>query len=206
MKFVKILAVGAILAAGAAFAEGDRTDPNALARSELMKIQGMNTGILGNMASGKEPFDAAKAEAAKAALIEASSKIEATFMEPGRCRPGVGSQAGNLDQLGGFPGQGQCADHRRDRCRRVLGRKHRRGHGGDRRGLQGLPHHLPRDEVIHLPTAGQGPRSQDRGPCISCSRPVRSRRSRRGPAGCSAGLRDNPSSPPCRAGSPARPG
>jgi cytochrome c556 len=87
MKFVKILAVGAILAAGAAFAEGDRTDPNALARSELMKIQGMNTGILGNMASGKEPFDAAKAEAAKAALIEASSKIEATFMEPGAADP-----------------------------------------------------------------------------------------------------------------------
>ncbi len=82
MKFVKILAVGAILAAGAAFAEGDRTDPNALARSELMKIQGMNTGILGNMASGKEPFDAAKA-----ALIEASSKIEATFMEPGAADP-----------------------------------------------------------------------------------------------------------------------
>jgi cytochrome c556 len=87
MKFAKILAIGAVLAAGAAFAEGDRTDPNAIARSELMKMQGMNAGILGNMASGKEPFDLAKAEAAKAALIETSSKIEATFMEPGAADP-----------------------------------------------------------------------------------------------------------------------
>ena len=87
MKFVKVLAVGAILAAGAAFAEGDRTDPNAIARSTLMKTVGMNVGILGNMAGGKESYDAAKAEAAKAALVEAAGKIEATFMEQGAADP-----------------------------------------------------------------------------------------------------------------------
>ena len=87
MKLIKAFAIGAILAAGAAFAQEAPTDPNAIARSELMKMVGMNTGILGNMASGKEPFDAAKAEGAKAALIEASAKIEATFMEQGAADP-----------------------------------------------------------------------------------------------------------------------
>jgi cytochrome c556 len=86
MKLIKVFAIGAILAAGAAYAQ-DPTDPNAIARSELMKMVGMNTGILGNMAGGKEPFDAAKAEGAKAALIEASAKIEATFMEQGGADP-----------------------------------------------------------------------------------------------------------------------
>ena len=52
-----------------------------------MKIVGMNTGILGNMAGGKDPYDAAKAEGAKAALIAASAKIEATFMEQGGADP-----------------------------------------------------------------------------------------------------------------------
>ncbi len=83
MKFVKAIVVGAILTAGAAFAEGDRTDPNAIARSDLMKMQGMNAGILGKMAKGEEPYDLAKAEAAKAALIETSAKIETVFAEQG---------------------------------------------------------------------------------------------------------------------------
>lgn len=88
MQFVKALAVGAILVAGAAYAQdAEPTDPNAIARSELMKLVGQNTGILGNMASGKEPFDAAKAEGAKAALIEAAGKIEATFAEQGAADP-----------------------------------------------------------------------------------------------------------------------
>jgi cytochrome c556 len=87
MKLIKAFAIGAVLAAGAAFAQEDPTDPNAIARSELMKTVGMNTGILGNMASGKEPFDAAKAEGAKAALIDAAAKIEATFMEQGGADP-----------------------------------------------------------------------------------------------------------------------
>jgi len=87
MKLFKAFAIGAVLAAGAAFAQEDPTDPSAIARSDLMKMVGMNTGILGNMAGGKDPYDAAKAEGAKAALIEASAKIEATFMEQGGADP-----------------------------------------------------------------------------------------------------------------------
>jgi len=93
MKLIKAFTIGAILAAGAAFAQQDRTDPNAIARSDLMKTVGMNTGILGNMASGKEAFDAAKAEGAKAALIEASARIEATFMEQGGADPASEAKA-----------------------------------------------------------------------------------------------------------------
>lgn len=87
MKFVKALAVGAILVAGVAYAQEEPTDPNAIARSELMKLVGQNTGVLGDMAGGKAPHDAAKAEAAKAALIEAAAKIEATFAEQGAADP-----------------------------------------------------------------------------------------------------------------------
>ncbi len=87
MKFTKYLAVGAILIAGAAFAEGDRTDPNAKARSDLMRTIGKNTGILGDMAGGKSAYDAAAAEAAKAAIIEASAGIEAAFKDQGAADP-----------------------------------------------------------------------------------------------------------------------
>jgi cytochrome c556 len=94
MKLIKAFAIGAILAAGAAFAQdAEPTDPNAIARSELMKMVGMNTGILGNMAGGKDPYDAAKAEGAKAALIEAAAKIEATFAEQGADDPASESKA-----------------------------------------------------------------------------------------------------------------
>lgn len=86
MNMIKVFAVGAILAAGAAFAQ-DRTDPNSIARSDLMKMQGQNIGILVGMAEGKAPYDAAAAEAAKAGLIETSGKIEAVFMEPGGADP-----------------------------------------------------------------------------------------------------------------------
>jgi cytochrome c556 len=86
MKLIKAFALGAVLVAGAAYAQ-ERTDPNAIARSELMKVVGKNTGVLGGMASGKEPYDAAAAEAAKAALVEAFGKVEATFMEQGAADP-----------------------------------------------------------------------------------------------------------------------
>ena len=87
MKFVKAAVIGVILTAGAAFAEGDRTDPNAIARSDLMKVIGKNTGILGDMAGGKAAYDDAAAEAARAALIEAAVKIEATFKDQGAADP-----------------------------------------------------------------------------------------------------------------------
>lgn len=87
MKFVKAAVIGAILAAGAAFAEGERTDPNAIARSELMKMIGKNTGILGGIAKGEAAYDAAAAEGAKAAIIEAAAKIEETFKDQGGADP-----------------------------------------------------------------------------------------------------------------------
>jgi cytochrome c556 len=87
MKFVKAAVIGVILTAGAAFAEGERTDPNAIARSDLMKTIGKNTGILGDMAGGKAAYDAAAAEGAKAAIIEAAAKIEETFKEQGAADP-----------------------------------------------------------------------------------------------------------------------
>ena len=53
MKFAKALIIGAVLSAGAAFAEEERTDPNAIARAELMQTIGKNIGIIGDMA-GKD--------------------------------------------------------------------------------------------------------------------------------------------------------
>lgn len=87
MKMIKAFAIAAVLVAGAAYAEEDPTDPSAIARGDLMKMVGKNTGILGDMAGGKAAYDAAAAEAAKAALIEAAGKIEATFMEQGAADP-----------------------------------------------------------------------------------------------------------------------
>jgi cytochrome c556 len=82
MKIAKVVFVGAIALAGMAIA-ADRTDPDAKARSDLMRVQGMNAGILGKMAGGETPYDAAAAEAAKAALVEAAAQIETAFMNPG---------------------------------------------------------------------------------------------------------------------------
>lgn len=83
----KALSLALILAAGTAFAAGDRTDPNAKARSDLMKMVGMNTKALGDMAGGKADFDAAAAAAAKAGLIEAAGKIAMTFETEGDLDP-----------------------------------------------------------------------------------------------------------------------
>ncbi|MBA3911747.1 MAG: hypothetical protein C0524_18200 [Rhodobacter sp.] len=87
MKLIKAFAIGAVLVAGTAFAQESPTDPSAVARSELMKVFGKNAGILGDMAGGKTAYDAAAAEGAKAALIEATGKIEATFMDQGGTDP-----------------------------------------------------------------------------------------------------------------------
>ncbi|MDQ1848691.1 cytochrome c [Gemmobacter fulvus] len=75
----KLLVAGLVLAGGMAFAEGEAADPTVKARQELMKTIGMNTKTLGDMAGGKAAFDAAAAEAAKAAIIAASSEIAPKF-------------------------------------------------------------------------------------------------------------------------------
>lgn len=57
----------------------DATDPTVKARQELMDVIAASTQTLGRMAQGETPFDAAAAEAAKAAMIEASAGIPAAF-------------------------------------------------------------------------------------------------------------------------------
>ncbi len=87
MKYAKAaLLAGFALAATALYA-ADRTDPNAIARASLMDSIGGATKVLGGMAGGKTPFDAAAAATAKAALVEASAKIADTFKEQGGADP-----------------------------------------------------------------------------------------------------------------------
>ncbi|NGQ90187.1 cytochrome c [Rhodobacter sp. HX-7-19] len=81
----KALALGLALVAGVAMA-AEATDPTVKARQELMDVIGMNTGILGKMAGGETPFDAAAAEGAKAAIAGAAAEIAAKF-EPQAADP-----------------------------------------------------------------------------------------------------------------------
>lgn len=67
------------LSAGAALAEAEASDPTVKARMELMATVGAATKTLGGMAGDKAPFDAAAAEAAKAALVAAAADIPAKF-------------------------------------------------------------------------------------------------------------------------------
>ncbi|MBK6468540.1 MAG: cytochrome c [Rhodobacter sp.] len=83
MKLIKIAVLGAMLAAGAAFAEGAATDPAAMQREAVMKEIGKNMGILGAMAKGEAAYDAAAAEAAKAAIVTASGTIPTAFETQG---------------------------------------------------------------------------------------------------------------------------
>jgi|GEM_PF-1347445 len=62
MKFAtKALAVGMVLMAGVAGAKDGVQDPTVKAWMDLMGIQGQNAKTLGEMATGKTPFDAAAA-------------------------------------------------------------------------------------------------------------------------------------------------
>jgi cytochrome c556 len=83
MKLLKIAAIGAVLAAGAAFAEGEATDANAKMREEVMEEIGGAMGVLGKMAKGETPYDAAAAEAAKAKLVEEAGAIATAFATQG---------------------------------------------------------------------------------------------------------------------------
>lgn len=87
MKFTKTAAVLGFAFAATALYAAERTDPNAIARSELMGTVGKNMKVLGDMAGGKADFDAAAAEAAKAGLMEAAAKIPATFETQGGADP-----------------------------------------------------------------------------------------------------------------------
>jgi cytochrome c556 len=83
MKLLKIVVLGATLAAGAAYAAGDATDPAAKAREDVMKAIGGAMGTLGGMAKGEVAYDAAAAEAAKAALVAAATGVPAAYETQG---------------------------------------------------------------------------------------------------------------------------
>ncbi len=87
MKLLKIVAIGAVLAAGVAFAKGDATDPAAKAREDVMKAIGGAMGTLGGMAKGEVAYDAAAAEAAKAAIATAAGGIAVAFETQGGADP-----------------------------------------------------------------------------------------------------------------------
>lgn len=75
----KGLIAGLILVAGVAVAKEGVQDPTVKARMDLMGTIGMNTKILGDMATDRTAFDAAGAQAAQAALVAASADIAAKF-------------------------------------------------------------------------------------------------------------------------------
>ncbi|MDD8023181.1 MAG: cytochrome c [Paracoccaceae bacterium] len=73
------LALGLTLAAGVALAKDEAQNPVVRARMEAMQKIKVQTGILGDMASGKTAFDATQAAAAKDALITLGDQIEPLF-------------------------------------------------------------------------------------------------------------------------------
>ncbi len=80
MRFaVTTFLAATLLASGVSFVAAEATDPNVIARQGVMTTIGKNAKALGEMASGKTPYDAAGAEAAKAALVEAAGQIPVVF-------------------------------------------------------------------------------------------------------------------------------
>lgn len=83
---VKAAGMALILVAGAALAKDGVKNPVVKERMDLMQTIRANAGILGDMAAGKAPFDAAKAAGAKEALAAAATQIPAKF-EPEESDP-----------------------------------------------------------------------------------------------------------------------
>ena len=80
MRLITKTAVFALALVGTvAIAKEGVKDPIVKARQDLMATQGMSMKVLGGMAGGKVPFDAAAAEAAKAAIVATSAEIGAKF-------------------------------------------------------------------------------------------------------------------------------
>lgn len=76
----KTLLVAAMLMTGTAYAQDVMaTDPDVIARKDLMKSIGGATKALGGMAKGEVAYDAAAAEAAKQTLIAAAADIGPKF-------------------------------------------------------------------------------------------------------------------------------
>lgn len=76
------IAVLAIAVAGAAFAHEGVKDPQVKARMDLMGEVKEATAVLGAMAKGARPHDAAAADAARQALAGAAAQIGPAFAAP----------------------------------------------------------------------------------------------------------------------------
>lgn len=88
MKFnAKALLVAAALLAGTALAQNARTEPNAVARGEIMFAFGGAMKTLGGMAGGEMAFDGAAAQAAKDALVAAVAAAPEAFTTQGETDP-----------------------------------------------------------------------------------------------------------------------
>jgi cytochrome c556 len=79
MKKTAVVLFACIASIATVAIAAEATDPTVKARQELMDVIGASAQTLGKMAQGETPFDAAAAEAAKAAMIEASAGIAAAF-------------------------------------------------------------------------------------------------------------------------------
>lgn len=80
MKHItKAFSITCVLLAGAAFAKDGVTNPVVKERMDLMQTIRVNTGVMGDMASGKTAFDAAAATQARANLAAAAALIPAKF-------------------------------------------------------------------------------------------------------------------------------
>jgi cytochrome c556 len=90
---IQVVLIAAALAATGAYAKGDRTDPNAIARSETMRAIGGAIGALGKMAKGEMPYDATAAQAAKDAVIAAAAATPEAFMTQGDADPASEAKA-----------------------------------------------------------------------------------------------------------------
>jgi len=82
MKPAFVLVILALLSAQMVWAHAGVKDPGVMARMHAMKTIGASSKILRQMASGRTPYDAAQADAAKTALIRYLEQTEDLFQEP----------------------------------------------------------------------------------------------------------------------------
>lgn len=88
MTYLKMAAlVAAVALAGPVLAHGDVKNPVVKMRHAAMKVIADNTKVLGEMAKGALPFDAAKAQEAAVAIAAQSAMIPALFEDPSNTDP-----------------------------------------------------------------------------------------------------------------------
>jgi cytochrome c556 len=78
-RYTKLLALGLICAAGLAVAKEGVTNPAVKARQAAMATIGASAKVLGDMASGKSPFDAGKAAEAAGAISGTAVTVSDLF-------------------------------------------------------------------------------------------------------------------------------